>query len=200
MRNASIVLATFALGVATAAGAQVTYSNRPPPPPPQYQPNQQGHYPGRPGYPGNANGTVSCGSPQYRLLRCPTPNNWRGARIIRQTSQSSCVEGRTWGFDRGSIWVNEGCGGIFASGNYQGGYAGGWQPQPSWDRDFVVSCGSPQYRYYFCQVDVGSHGRVIMQRQNSDSACIEGRTWGWNRAGIWVDKGCGAQFRVTRRW
>lgn len=200
MRNVSIVLATFALVFAAAATAQVTYSNRPPPPPPQYQPpyppNQQGRYPG---YPGNPNGTVSCGSPQYNMLRCRVPGNWPGARIVRQTSKSACVQGRTWGFNRGSIWVDKGCGGVFAPGNYNGGNGGG-QPGPGWNRDFVVSCGSPQYHYYFCKVDVGARGRVRLQRQNSDSACVEGRTWGWNRAGIWVDKGCGAQFMVTRRW
>jgi hypothetical protein len=47
---------------------------------------------------------------------------------------------------------------------------------------------------------VGARGHVRLQRQLSDSACIEGRSWGWNRAGIWVDQGCGASFLVTRRW
>ena len=89
--------------------------------------------------------------------------------------------------------MDKGCGGVFAA-------AGGWRPGPGWNQNFVVSCGSPQYRYYFCQVDVGGRGRVRLQRQKSSSACVEGRTWGWNRAGIWVDKGCGAQFMVTRRW
>jgi hypothetical protein len=184
MRRIPVVLATSALVFAASAAAQVTYSNRPPPPPPGYQQP----YPGAP--PGQV---VSCGSPQYRLLRCPVPPGWRGARIIRQTSDAACVEGRTWGFDRDSIWVNEGCGGEFIA-------ARGWRPAPGWDRDFMVSCGSPQYRYYFCQVDVGARGRVVLQNQYSDSACVEGRTWGWNRAGIWVDHGCGGHFVVTRRW
>ena len=149
----------------------------------------------QPGYPGS-NQTVSCGSPQHRPARCPVPGHWRGARIVQQTSKAACVRGRTWGFERGGIWVDKGCGGVFAPGHYDGG----WQPGPGWNQSFVVSCGSPQYRYYFCQVDVGARGRVMLQRQNSSSACIEGRTWGWNRAGIWVDKGCGAQFMVVRRW
>lgn len=144
-----------------------------------------------PGYGGQR--TVSCGSPQHRMLRCPVPNGWRGAQIVRQTSKAACVQGRTWGFDRGGLWVDKGCGGVFAA-------ASGWQPGPGWNRDFVVSCGSPQYKYYFCQVDVGARGRVALQRQNSSAACVAGRTWGWNRAGIWVDKGCGAQFMVIRRW
>ncbi|HET7592854.1 MAG TPA: DUF3011 domain-containing protein [Rhodanobacteraceae bacterium] len=177
MRSVPVVLAGFAWMFAAAATAQVTYSNRPPPP----------------GYTGNPGQVVACGSPQYHLARCPVPPGWRGARLVRQTSDSACVEGRTWGFDRGSIWVNEGCGGEFAA-------VGGWRPGPGWDRDFVVSCGSPQYRRNFCQVDVGARGHVRLQRQLSDSACIEGRSWGWNRAGIWVDQGCGASFLVTRRW
>jgi hypothetical protein len=179
MRKIGWLIAAAALAFAGAACAQVDYSNRPPP---QY---------GQPGY--GQPQTVSCGSPRHRLARCRVPGYWRDARIVRQTSNASCVRGRSWGFDRGSIWVDKGCGGIFAAAN-------GWRPGPDWNRNFVVSCGSPQYRYYFCEVDVGRRGQVRLQRQNSRSACIEGRTWGWNRAGIWVDKGCGAQFLVNRRW
>ena len=174
MRKIGWMFAASVLVVAGAASAQVSYGPRPPPP--GYGPQ-----------------TVSCGSPQHRMLRCAVPGNWRGVRMVQQTSKSACIEGRTWGFDRGSVWVDRGCGGVFAA-------AGGWRPGPGWNREFVVSCGSPQYRRYFCQVDVGARGHVRLQRQNSDAACIEGRTWGWNRAGIWVDKGCGAQFLVRRRW
>ena len=184
MRKLALIVAGAGLAFAGAAMAQVTYSNRPPPPPPNYYPNG----------PGYGNPTISCGSPQYRLLRCPIPRDWRGVRIVQQTSKSACVEGQTWGYDRGSVWVDRGCGGVFAPGG------GGWRPGPDWDREFVVSCGSPQYRRYFCQVDVGARGHVRLQRQYSDAACIEGQTWGWNRAGIWVDRGCGGHFLVSRRW
>jgi hypothetical protein len=185
MRTPALMVAGALLAFAGAAMAQATHGNRPPPPPP-------GLYPPPPGY---GNQTISCGSPRYHLVRCPIPREWRGVRIIRQTSSTNCVEGRNWGYDRGGIWVDKGCGGVFAAG-----YGGGWQPGPGWDRDFVVSCGSPQYRYYFCRVDVGRRGYVRLQHQDSDAACTEGRSWGWNRAGIWVDKGCGAHFMVTRRW
>ena len=187
MRKLALIVAGGLMTFAGAAMAQVTYSNRPPPPPPNYYPNQPP--------PGYGQQTISCGSPQYHLLRCPVPPGWRGVRIVQQTSDSACVEGQTWGYDRGSIWVDKGCGGVFAPAN-----GGGWQPGPGWDREFMVPCGSPQYRYYFCQVDVGARGHVTLQRQYSDAACIEGQTWGWNRAGIWVDKGCGGHFIVSRRW
>ncbi|MGH8324809.1 MAG: DUF3011 domain-containing protein, partial [Steroidobacteraceae bacterium] len=76
----------------------------------------------------------------------------------------------------------------------------GWSPPPRWDHRFEVSCSSPQYQRYFCSVDAGGSGRIYLQRQTSKSACIEGRTWGWNRAGIWVDQGCAGIFTVDRRW
>jgi hypothetical protein len=199
MRKLAMIVVGVLLTCTGAALAQVTYSNRPPPPPPNYYPGQRpppppNYSPNQPP-PGYGQQTVSCGSPQYHLLRCPVPPGWRGVRIVQQTSDSACVEGQTWGYDRGSIWVDRGCGGVFAPA-----YGGGWQPGPGWDREFMVPCGSPQYRYYFCQVDVGARGHVTLQRQYSDAACIEGQTWGWNRAGIWVDKGCGGHFIVSRRW
>ncbi len=179
MRTFKGVIAVFALAVAGAAGAQ--YYGNPPPP----------------GYGGNYNprDTVVCESQNGRTMRCNVP--WRDARIVQQISDSACVRGQTWGFDRGGIWVTQGCRARFAPAGYGGG---GWYPPPDWNQRFEVSCGSPQYRYYFCQVDVGRRGHVRLIRQNSNAACIEGSTWGWNRAGIWVDRGCGAQFMVDRRW
>ncbi|HEU4857947.1 MAG TPA: DUF3011 domain-containing protein [Rhodanobacteraceae bacterium] len=201
MRKTGWLLVGIAWAFAGAAVAQVSYSDRPPPPPPPNYPGQYpgqypGEYPGQP-RPGYGNQTITCGSPQHRLARCPVPNGWRGVRMVRQTSNASCVQGRTWGYDRGGVWVNEGCAGVFAAGAYG---RGGWQPGPGWNHDFTVTCGSPQYRYAFCQVDVGARGRVQLQRQTSDARCVEGQSWGWNRAGVWVDRGCSAAFLIVRRW
>ena len=187
MRTLGWFMSAAALVFAGAAMGQVRYSDQPPPPP--------GYGYGQPGNWHHHHRTVSCGSPQFKFARCPAPGNWPGARLVRQTSSSSCVQGRTWGYQRGSIWVDKGCGGIFAEGRY----AGGWQPGPGWNQNFAMSCGSPQYRRNFCQVDVGSRGSVRIQRQLSSARCTEGSTWGYNRGGIWVDKGCSAQFLVMRR-
>lgn len=40
-------------------------------------------------------------------------SNIRDVRLVRQLSDKPCREGRTWGHDRNSIWVDEGCRGIF---------------------------------------------------------------------------------------
>lgn len=62
--------------------------------------------------------TVNCYSDRGRRSYCRVP--WRDARLARQDSRTACVRGRTWGMDRGGIWVDDGCRGIFEE-------AGGWR-------------------------------------------------------------------------
>jgi hypothetical protein len=161
-------------------------------------------------YGGGYGDSIECRSSGYNYQRCDVP--WGDARIVRQLSDSQCIRGRTWGYDRrGFIWVDRGCAARFVAGGGGGGYGPGpggpgpgpggpWQPGPGWNNQFITTCGSPQFRYAFCAVDVGGGGRVSIRRQTSDARCIEGQTWGWNRAGIWVDRGCSADFLVDRRW
>ena len=155
---------------------------------------------------GGHNDRVECTSNNYRFTRCGA--DWRKADLVRQTSETRCIEGQTWGVDRRGLWVDRGCGGIFVErgrgrgrGDYAGGdNSGGWNPGPNWDRDIRLTCQSDDYRYRMCSVDTGRGSDVRIERQISSTACIEGRTWGWNRAGIWVSGGCAAVFRVDRRW
>jgi hypothetical protein len=60
-------------------------------------------------------------------------------RLQRQISGSPCIEGETWGVDRGGLWVERGCRAIFDVGGdfrprreYDGpGQEGGWwNPEP----------------------------------------------------------------------
>lgn len=145
---------------------------------------------------------VDCVSRNFSYARCDVP--WRDARLVRQLSDTACVRGQNWGLDRGGLWVDRGCSGRFVAaggGHHHGGdYGGGWQPGPGWDTRFTVVCESQDYRYRFCQVDLGGAGRAYVSHKISGAECIEGRTWGWNRAGIWVDQGCAAEFTIDRRW
>lgn len=175
-------LTALAMTAATGAGAQTVYSGAPP----GYRDYDRGQ-------------TIVCESQDGQYNRCRIP--WDGGvRIVQQISGSACVRGQTWGERRHSVWVNQGCRARFAPAGYGPGGPGGWAPPPGWDRRFEVSCGSQDFHYNFCQVDVGRRGRVYLRRQVSGSACVEGSTWGWNRAGVWVDRGCAGNFVVDRRW
>ncbi len=63
-----------------------------------------------------------------------------------------------------------------------------------------ITCESTHNRQQFCRID--TRGGVQLQRQLSNAACRQNQTWGYDRNGIWVDRGCRAEFRVgsSERW
>jgi len=150
---------------------------------------------------------VRCGSVDYKYRMCQVDTGAGGSvRLARQISKTSCVEGRSWGWNRAGVWVNQGCEGVFrvsrrgAGGPPPRPGQGGWRPGPGWDQAIRMRCGSVDYNYRMCQVDTGRGSDVRIARQISKTACVENRNWGWNRAGIWVNQGCEAEFVVNRRW
>jgi hypothetical protein len=62
---------------------------------------------------GNCGYTVSCSSVYDRYRTCAW-NSRRRPVLVETLSESRCVEGRSWGFQGSSIWVNYGCRGRFA--------------------------------------------------------------------------------------
>ncbi len=64
------------------------------------------------------------------------------------------------------------------------------------NRTITVVCESRDGRRHRCAADTLGQitlGRQLTRRNN----CIEGRTWGYDRRGIWVDRGCRAEFLIA---
>jgi hypothetical protein len=61
---------------------------------------------------------------------------------------------------------------------------------------FVVTCNSDDGRRHYCGID--TNGGVRLLRQRSDSPCQRDFSWGVDRRGVWVDRGCRADFEVRR--
>lgn len=140
-------------------------------------------------YPGGSSGsqTVRCESRDYQPNRCSIDTR-TGVRLQRQIGNTACIQGRTWGWERGSVWVNNGCRGDFVS---VGGGNGGWEGDNGGIR--TIECSSRNYRPERCNIQVRSS--VSIDRVLGGE-CILGRTWGWDRNGIWVNDGCRGRFRV----
>lgn len=51
---------------------------------------------------------VICESHKGRYAYCGV-GGIRNAELVRQYSNSSCTYRRSWGFDRGGVWVSQGC-------------------------------------------------------------------------------------------
>jgi hypothetical protein len=60
----------------------------------------------------------------------------------------------------------------------------------------IVTCESERGRLHYCHLD---EARVTVElvRQLSNSPCVRGESWGNDGGGIWVDRGCRAEFRVA---
>ena len=141
--------------------------------------------------PVHAQGGAYCASNDNRFARCQVP--WRDAVLVQQASRVACVRGQTWGFDRGSIWVDRGCRAEFADAR------GGWGPPPG-GGSVQIRCESSGNSYRLCPAGVGRGGSVRIVRQLSSASCRQGDSWGWQPNGIWVNRGCRADFVVDRRY
>jgi len=130
-------------------------------------------------------GVIRCESSDGRTQQCAADTRG-GVRLIRQLSRGPCIEGRSWGWSRGGIWVTQGCRGEFATG-----YGGGYGRDDGYGGG-VFRCESSRGRTRHCAVP--TRGGVRLVRQLSRSPCEEGRTWGWDGRGVWVSQGCRGEF------
>lgn len=118
------------------------------------------------------------------------------ASLLRQLRGSSlCIEGRTWGQRPGLIWVDRGCGGVFAE-SYRP--STGFHDPNDYNAHYV-DCSSLDNNYAICSWN-RRNGEPLLIEQYSNQPCIEGVSWGYTpRRGIWVDRGCRARFGSKNR-
>jgi Protein of unknown function (DUF3011) len=136
----------------------------------------------QPGY--GSSPRITCSSNDGRRNWCDIGRT-RDVRLVRQISGSACIQGQTWGTDNRGLWVDRGCRAEFVIGR-QG-------PPPPPPAQFIT-CSSNDGRRNWC--DVGNRRDIRLNRQISGSPCVENQTWGIDRRGLWVDRGCRAEFRV----
>jgi hypothetical protein len=137
---------------------------------------------------------IVCASEDFQRKFCPIGTS-RGVKLVNQISNSACIRGRTWWRDARGIVVDRGCAGEFELNYRQADYetapatgAGGlYRPET-----FV--CASRGARRY-CPADIG-YGAVALVRTIGNGRCEYGRTWSYDREGVWVTQGCAAEFEV----
>jgi uncharacterized protein (TIGR02246 family) len=148
--------------------------------------------------------TVRCESGDMGRHPCVVPYQVNRVEMLRQVSGSPCVKDSTWGWTSNSIWVDRGCRAEFTIYAYVTDAAPAPPAEPPVTEyndprpTQTVRCESTDMNYRLCPAG-GSVRSARMVRQLSGSACIEAQSWGWKADGIWVDKGCRAEFEVTVR-
>lgn len=66
---------------------------------------------------------------------------------------------------------------------------------PAYAATKTITCDSRDFDRVRCDI---SNKSVRLKRQLSASSCREGRDWGYDKRGVWVDNGCEAEFEVTQ--
>lgn len=136
-------------------------------------------------------GDFICESRRNAYTECRTTVRGR-AVLEEQLSREPCVEGRTWGNRQGLVWVDRGCRGRFSM---ERGGGGGTGPAA-----YSVTCVSEDGRYRTCAWN-RDRGLPVLIEQISDTPCVQGRTWGYDRReGLWVDRGCRGRFGSDRAY
>lgn len=125
---------------------------------------------------------LTCASDDGRRHFCAIDTR-NGVRMTRQRSGSPCTQGSTWGYDRRGIWVDRGCRADFMVGVNR--------PVPPVN----ITCSSNDGRRHYCAANTSRGVRMV--RQRSGSACVQGSSWGFDQRGIWVDRGCRADFTTN---
>jgi Protein of unknown function (DUF3011) len=124
---------------------------------------------------------ITCSSNNGKRNWCAIGNT-RDVQLVRQISGSPCVRGDTWGLDQRGLWVDRGCRAEFMIG------------RPHAPPPVIVTCSSNNGKRNWCAI--GNSRDVQLARQISGSPCVRGDTWGLDQRGLWVDRGCRADFRV----
>lgn len=138
-------------------------------------------------YPGK--GRVVCESQKGERHICPADTH-RGVTLTRQLSATKCVQGDNWGFDdeRELVWVDHGCRAEFIMGSNTAP-----KDAPA-VLDARVVCESNDNKRKNCRADTSAGVQIV--KHLSDSPCGFDREWGYDASGIWVTKGCRAEFVV----
>ena len=143
--------------------------------------------------PVSAQNVLRCESANGRRVECRFEGNGT-VQLSRQFSNDACIKGQSWGVDRSTIWVDRGCRADFAIGPVDDRRGGGWRQGQN--RTITVVCESNDGRRHRCPAD--TLGQITLGRQLSrTNSCVEGRTWGTSSNGIWVDRGCRAEFLIA---
>jgi hypothetical protein len=140
----------------------------------------------RPGSGAGGTTQISCESAGRYRQECAIPPG-ASVRLARQLSAAPCQLDRTYGVGDRSIWVSNGCRGLFDVS--RAGYPGGGGNVAR------VACFSQRTERRECRVPGAS--RVRLARQVSTNPCTLNQSYGIGVGHIWVSNGCRGEFDVT---
>jgi hypothetical protein len=109
-------------------------------------------------------------------------------RLLDRLSTKPCTAGQDWGYSGRTLWVDDGCRGVFEV-QFRSGTG-------TDERRRTVTLGDSNNSRK--RVWVGRNARIQLVRTLSKNRCVRGSSWGYDGSYLWVRRGCRAQFAVYR--
>jgi hypothetical protein len=152
----------------------------------------------------SADEVVRCESKDGHRRRCSFEGSGRVV-LEKQLSAAACAEGATWGWRNGEIWVDAGCRADFRIERRHDRDDDRYGRDRDHDRrdDRYDRRRDDDRRTLVCESDgrlrrcsADLRWGVELTHQLSKRDCIRNDTWGWDEDGVWVDRGCRAEFAI----
>ena len=135
---------------------------------------------------------VNCGGPDEREYHCRVDTS-RGVILLQEVGRTRCIRGYTWDYGDGEIWVDHGCAAQFALASRA---PVAWQEETTPVGKALASCAADTVTPIYC-VEIPDM-RAELVRERSDVPCREGKNWGVDARGLWLSRGCAADFLVKQ--
>jgi hypothetical protein len=112
--------------------------------------------------------------------------------MLRQISSAICRKGYSWDKDGSGIWVDHGCKADFAVAEL--GMLGALvENGKDYTQVHTFECAADEKKKrHFCQADTRGGLRLV----KGAAACVYGKSWGYDAGGVWVERGCTAEFEA----
>ena len=144
--------------------------------------------------PGVADSRVRCESQEGRWNQCALPPGEGDTMMLRQLSRNACIRNNSWGTNEGGLWVSRGCRAEFGR-EKPPARASASADREAGTRSRLLRCESRNGGHRQCPIE--TVGGVRLSHKLSDGDCELGKSWGYDENGIWVARGCRAEFEVT---
>ncbi len=128
---------------------------------------------------------VRCESSQNDFWSCYVGSRFDRIEVLEQISTAPCTQDVSYGYDRGSIWVDQGCRAEFRMTKFSAA-----------ETPRKVTCESRSFGRTDCIV--GEFVGVDLFAELSRTACTKDANWGYepDTGYLWVNLGCRAVFSI----
>jgi len=140
--------------------------------------------------------SITCQSTNRQRVECPVEGVLKSVRQTAALAGGFCLQGFSWGYESGYLWVDMGCSGTFEVESLREVAAERTRRPDRESFTETLDCRSRGSERQKCRVE-GRIDDVEPVGSFTSVPCRYGTSWGYEKRHVWVERGCEARFNVT---